>query len=62
MDTATENNAADLKTCFANLEDPRNGPAQVHELLDMVVIVVYAIICGADHWTGVEAFGKAKQA
>lgn len=62
MDTATENIAADLKTCFANLEDPRNGPAQVHELLDMMVIAVCAIICGADHWTEVEAFGKAKQA
>jgi len=62
MNTATEHIAADLKTCFANLEDPRSGPAQVHELLDIVVIAICAIICGADHWTEVEAFGKAKQA
>jgi predicted transposase YbfD/YdcC len=62
METATENIAANLKTCFANLEDPRNGPAQVHELLDIVVIAVCAIVCGANHWTEVEAFGKAKQA
>jgi predicted transposase YbfD/YdcC len=62
MNTASETTATDLKTCFANLEDPRNGHAQVHELLDMIVIAICAIICGADHWTEVEAFGKAKHA
>jgi predicted transposase YbfD/YdcC len=62
MDTTTENIAVDLKACFANLDDPRNGPAQVHELLDMIVLAICAIICGADHWTEVEAFGKAKLA
>lgn len=60
MNTATGTIATDLKTCFASLEDPRNGHAQVHELLDMIVIAICAIICGADHWTEVEAFGKAK--
>lgn len=62
MDTATENIGANLKTCLANLEDPRNGPAQVHELLNIVVIAVCAIVCGANRWTEVEAFGKAQQA
>jgi predicted transposase YbfD/YdcC len=62
MGTAAENTKSDLRTCFANLEDPRNGHAQVHELLDIIVIAICAIICGADHWTEVEAFGKAKQA
>ena len=62
MDTATETTAADLKTCFANLEDPRDGHAQVHELLDMIIIAMCASICGADHWTEVEEFGKAKLA
>ena len=60
MDTAVETTAADLKTCFANLEDPRDGHAQVHELLDMLIIAICASICGADCWTEVEAFGKAK--
>lgn len=58
METAVETTAADLKTCFANLEDPRNGHAQVHELLDMIIIAICASICGADCWTEVEAFGK----
>lgn len=62
MDTTTETTAADLKTCFANLEDPRDGHAQVHELLDMIIIAICASICGADCWTEVEAFGKAKLA
>ena len=60
MDTTTETTAADLKTCFANLEDPRDGHAQVHELLDMIIIAICASIYGADCWTEVEAFGKAK--
>jgi predicted transposase YbfD/YdcC len=60
MNAATETLTADLKTCFVNLEDPRNGPAQVHEVLDIIVIAICAILCGANHWTEVEAFGKAK--
>ena len=62
MNTATETTAADLKTCFAHLVEPRDGHAQVHELLDMIIIAICASICGANHWTEVEAFGKAKQA
>ena len=62
MDATTKTSGTDLLTCFAKLEDPRDGLAQLHELLDIVVIAVCAIICGADHWTEVEAFGKAKEA
>jgi len=31
-------------------------------LLDMAIVAVCASTCGADHWTEVEAFGKAKLA
>jgi predicted transposase YbfD/YdcC len=54
--------AVDLKSYVATLEDPRDGPAQLHNLLDIVIIAICAIICGADSWTEVEAFGKAKAA
>jgi len=52
----------DIREYFEDLEDPRNGPAQMHELIDIVVIAICAIVCGADHWTEVEAFGQAREA
>jgi predicted transposase YbfD/YdcC len=62
METAIDvTTTADLKTCFTALVDPRKGNAQLHLLLDMVVIAICATICGADHWTEVEAFGQAKE-
>jgi predicted transposase YbfD/YdcC len=63
METTTDTTtAADLKTCFAGLEDPRSGNAQLHQLLDIVTIAICAVICGADHWTEIAAFGVAKEA
>lgn len=47
---------------FAALDDPRISPATRHQLLDMVAIAVCAVICGADTWVEVEAFGQAKRA
>jgi predicted transposase YbfD/YdcC len=47
---------------FAHLEDPRISPATRHRLLDIVAIAVCAVVCGADTWVEVEAFGRAKEA
>lgn len=47
---------------FADLEDPRISPATRHQLLDIVVIALCAVICGADTWVEVSAFGRAKEA
>lgn len=46
---------------FAHLEDPRTGPAVRHQFMDMLVITICAVICGADTWVDVESFGQAKQ-
>ena len=46
---------------FEILEDPRTGHARRHELLDIIVITLCAVICGADHWVEIEEFGKAKE-
>jgi len=51
---------ADLKSHFGTLDDPRDGNAQLHNLLDIIIIAICAAICGADAWTEVETFGKAK--
>jgi len=47
---------------FSELEDPRGREGRQHLLSDMVAIVICAVICGADEWTEIEAFGKAKEA
>lgn len=44
---------------FADLPDPRVGNAKQHELLDILVIAICAIICGADSWVESELWGKA---
>ena len=46
---------------FATLPDPRVGNAKQHLLGDILVIAICAIICGADTWVEVEAFGRAKR-
>ncbi|MCP4612795.1 MAG: ISAs1 family transposase [Planctomycetes bacterium] len=45
---------------FAELEDPRIDRAKHHQLLDIIVIAMCGVICGADSWIDIEAFGKAK--
>lgn len=51
----------DLKEYFAKLEDPRIDRSKRHELLDIIFIVICAVICGADNWVEIEAFGKAQE-
>src|SRR4051794_38199060 len=46
---------------FAALDDPRVERTKRHALLDIVTIAVCAIICGADSWVEVAAFGTAKR-
>ena len=53
--------AAALRAHFADLPDPRSGPALRHELLDVVTIAILAVLCGADTWVDVELFGKSKE-
>ena len=39
---------------FASLKDPRTGRAKRHKLMDVIVIAICAVICGADSWVDVE--------
>ena len=45
---------------FSNLTDPRIDRTKDHKLIDIVVIAVCSVICGADGWVGMETYGKAK--
>jgi predicted transposase YbfD/YdcC len=55
-----ENPIASIEHHFADLDDPRIDRSKLHKLLDIVVIAICAIICGADDWVAVEMFGNAK--
>ncbi len=46
----------------STLEDPREARKCRHKLIDLVVIAIAAVICGADDWVAVAAFGRAKEA
>lgn len=47
---------------FGDLRDPRRGNAKQHLFLEIVIIAICAVICGADGWADVELFGKNKKA
>ncbi len=49
-----------IEECFSELLDPRAPGRCDHKLIDLIIITVCAVICGADSRTGVETFGKAK--
>ena len=51
---------ASLRAHFAALPDPRVERTKRHALLDVLTIAVCAVLCGADTWVAVEAWGKAK--
>lgn len=46
---------------FGDLPDPRIDRTKLHKLFDILVIAICAVICGADTWVEVEAFGQAKE-
>jgi len=39
-----------LIQAFSILPDPRIGPAQRHDLKEMIVMTLSAVLCGADNW------------
>jgi predicted transposase YbfD/YdcC len=47
---------------FASLTDPRVERCKVHPLVEIVTIALCGIICGADDWVAIEAFGQEKEA
>lgn len=50
-----------LIECLENIKDYRVGNGVDHKLIDILVISILAVICGANYWTQVESFGNAKK-
>lgn len=49
-----------LKDHFLKVDDPRATNVS-HVLIDIIIIAICGLICGADNWVEIEAFGKAKR-
>ena len=45
---------------FEHLEDPRIDRTKRHKLIDIIVIAICAVICGADGWVDIQEVGEAK--
>ena len=46
---------------FSDLHDPRAAHKTAHNLTDIIMIAICAVICGADGWVDVAAWGRAKE-
>lgn len=51
---------ASISRHFKQVTDPRVERTRKHHLIDIITIAICAVICGADSWTEIEEFGKAK--
>ena len=51
-----------LKAQLLQLPDPRLKRRRKHELIDVLMIAVTALLCGAENFTHMAQFGKAKEA
>lgn len=45
---------------FETLEDPRTAYLIEHRLLDIVALTICAVVCGAEGWEDIEAYGRSK--
>ena len=49
-----------LHDYFRNLPDPRLNRNKQHLLIDIIILSIIAVICGAESWDSIEMFGKSK--
>jgi hypothetical protein len=47
---------------FSIVEDPRDPSKRRHLLIDILIVAITAVLCGADSWTEIEEFGKCHEA
>ena len=55
-----EPDLGNLKKCLRKVKDPRIDRTKRHKLIDILIIAILAVICGADSWVDVEMFGNSK--
>lgn len=50
-----------LQGLFENMDDPRVVGRCTYPLVEVVLIAICAVVCGAETWTEVEEFGESKR-
>ena len=53
--------AGSILAYFAKIRDPRVERTRRHSLVDVLVLSLCAVICGADSFCAIEAFGRARK-
>jgi predicted transposase YbfD/YdcC len=61
MTMSEEPEVGSIKKHFGKIKDPRVDRTKRHLLLDIILIAICGIICGADSWVDIEMFGKSKE-
>ena len=51
---------ATIEEYFGRVSDPRVERTKEHKLIDILVIALCGIICGAEGWVDIELFGNSK--
>lgn len=50
-----------IAKCFTQVTDPRIERSKRHKLIDIILLAICGVICGADSWVDIEMYGKAKK-
>jgi predicted transposase YbfD/YdcC len=53
--------AGKLLSIFKQIEDNRRDLSKLHNLNDILVMAIIAVICGADTWNNIEEYCEAKE-
>jgi predicted transposase YbfD/YdcC len=53
--------SSNLKTIFGQIEDHRSHINQLHNLVDILLIGIISVICGAETWEQMTGFAKSKE-
>ena len=51
-----------LTEAFAGVVDPRTGPARRHDLTEIILMALCAVLCGADTWVDVAEWAEDNEA
>lgn len=59
-DEVATNPVQNLQACFSSLTDPRKERARRHELLDILILAVCAVICDCNSWVDIAQFCRIR--